>query len=82
MEKSEARKIIMKRMENLLKTQGNYIMKDEMISAKDKCVQMDVVLDVMHFLQDYDECTKILNEHRLKKRYEQKFLNEKEEKEI
>ena len=35
--------------------------------------QMDILLDTMHFLQDYDENVKILNEYRIRKNYQNKF---------
>ena len=46
---------IMSRMTNVLKGQAMYIKEDDSISTQDKCIQMDVILDLMRFLNDYDE---------------------------
>lgn len=69
----KVRNVVMTRITNLLKAQGNYIRNDDLLSAKDKCIQMDVVLDLLHFLQDYEENTKVLNDYIRKKRYKEKF---------
>ena len=54
---------IMSRMTNVLKGQAIYIKEDDSISTQDKCIQMDVILDLMRFLNDYDENIQVLNRY-------------------
>jgi hypothetical protein len=58
-----AKEAIIQRMTNVLKGQAMYIKEDESISAKDKCTQMDVILDLMRFVQDYEECSEVMKKH-------------------
>ncbi len=54
---------------------GKQIQQDKTLSPYDKAPQIDIVLDVLHFLQDYDENVKVLNEYWVKKRKEEKYKN-------
>ncbi|MGN1327602.1 MAG: hypothetical protein ACI4VQ_05990 [Clostridia bacterium] len=58
-----AKEAIMTRMTNVLKGQAMYVREDDTISTQDKCTQMDVILDLMRFLNDYDENVQVLNKH-------------------
>ena len=64
---------IMSRMTNVLKGQAMYIKEDDNISTQDKCIQMDVILDLMRFLNDYDENVQVLNRHIEQKRQKEKW---------
>lgn len=66
-----AKEAIMSRMTNVLKGQAMFVREDNTISVQDKCTQMDVILDLMHFLNDYDENVQILN----------KYIEQKQQKE-
>lgn len=43
------------------------------LQGLDVAEQLDVLIDTMHFLQDYDENVRVLNDYWLKKRQEEKF---------
>lgn len=68
-----AKEIIISRITNALKGQAMYVKEDNSISVQDKCVQMDVVLDLMRFLDDYDENVQVLNKHIEEKRQKIKW---------
>ena len=42
------------------------------IPIKDQLACLDVILDSIKFLRDYDENTKILNQHYINKKYNEK----------
>ena len=52
---------------------GDNIRKNKELSARDQMTQVDVALDVMKFLKNYDENVKILNAYWSKKNWEDKF---------
>ena len=72
------KEVIMSRITNVLKGQALYIKEDDSISTQDKCIQMDVILDLMHFLNDYDENVQILNKYIEKKKQKEKGKDGKE----
>lgn len=63
-EEDSVRNAIKDAMFDSLKQQATSIKENEDISPEGKCIQMDVVLDVMRFLNDYEENVKILNAYR------------------
>jgi hypothetical protein len=65
-----AKEEVMNRMSNVLKGQAMYIKENTSLSTQDKCIQMDVALDIMRFLNDYDENCKVLNQHLAEKKKE------------
>ena len=67
------KEVIMSRMTNVLKGQAMYIKEDDSISTQDKCIQMDVILDLMRFLNDYDENIQVLNRYIEQKRQKEKW---------
>lgn len=75
---NKAREVVMQRLTNVLKGQGMIIREDKTTSNEDKLVQMDVVLDIIRFLDQYDENVKVLNEYWRKKRYAEKYKQSKE----
>ena len=72
------KEVIMSRMTNVLKGQAMYIKEDDSISTQDKCIQMDVILDLMRFLNDYDENVQVLNRYIEQKRQREKWKDGKE----
>jgi hypothetical protein len=62
-DEEKAKLYIMTRLQNLIKAQGNYVMNDDLANTKSKLIQMDILLNVAKFLDNYDENIKILNEH-------------------
>ena len=69
---------IMSRMTNVLKGQAMYIKEDDSISTQDKCIQMNVILDLMRFLNDYDENVQILNKYIEQKQQKEKGKDSEE----
>lgn len=73
-----AKETIMTRMSNVLKGQATHIREDESLSIQDKCIQMDIILDIMRFLNDYDENVKVLNKHLAEKKKREKIKGDDE----
>lgn len=73
-----AKEMIMTRMTNVLKGQAMFVREDDTISIQDKCTQMDVILDLMRFLDNYDENVQILNRHIEQKRQKGKYQDNEE----
>lgn len=76
---SVAKQQIMTRLKNVLKGQAMYVREDESISDKDRLTQADVILDLMKFLNDYDENIEVLNRYWHEKRQREKFKQEDRE---
>ena len=58
-----ARERIMTRMSNILKGQAMFIREDDTITDVERLEQIDVILDLMKFLKDYDENIIVLNKY-------------------
>lgn len=67
MEKAEARQQILKRMLNVVKGQAMFVKEDSMITDEDKLEQADVLLNIMYYVQNYNEYTQVITEHKRKK---------------
>lgn len=52
---------------------GEELQSDTELPVWDKATQMDVMLDTLHFLQDYDENVKVLNKYWVEKRRREKW---------
>ena len=76
---SVAKQQIMTRLNNVLKGQAMYVREDESISDRDRLTQADVILDLMKFLNDYDENIEVLNRYWHEKRQREKFKQEDRE---
>ena len=66
--KAEVIKSIIKALE----LEGRKIDADEHSTLEDRCLKMDVVLDTLHFLRDYEENVAILNAYCRDKRFDNK----------
>lgn len=74
-----AKERIMTRMSNVLKGQAMFIREDDTITDVERLEQINVVLDLMKFLKDYDENIIVLNKHWQEKHKKEKhFQNEPE----
>lgn len=73
MKDKNERDIVIKRLENMLQGAGQYVRDDDTLTPEQQLVQVDVILDTMKFLQDYEENVKVLNKYWLEKRWKQKF---------
>lgn len=74
-----AKQQLMNRLFNVLRGQGTYIKEDESLSLEDRVQQMDIILDTMKFLKDYDENVKVLNKYWLDKHRKEKFSKPEED---
>lgn len=59
----EAKQQIINRLSNVLKGQAMYVREDDTLSNTERLQQMDVLLDLMKFIRNYDENAKILNQY-------------------
>ena len=67
MKKSE--KDIQSRVLKLLEKECGNIVDDYSIETEDKVAQMDVILNILKFLKNYEENVEILNKHNINKRW-------------
>ena len=67
------RKSVIKQIDIKLQELGELIEQDDTLKPKDKLVQVDVILDVIKFLQHYKENTEILNSYWLNQNWKNKF---------
>lgn len=72
---------ILDRLVQLLQEQGMILHNDD-CPIQDKLIQVDVLLNTMHFLKDYDENVKVLNEYWIKKHHEERLNAHQKEMEI
>ena len=74
-----AKEQIMTRMSNVLKGQAMFIREDDTITDIERLQQIDVVLDLMKFLKDYDENIIVLNKHWQEKHKKEKHFQSEPE---
>ena len=74
-----AKERIMTRMSNVLKGQAMFIREDDTITDVERLEQINVVLDLMKFLKDYDENIIILNKHWQEKHKKEKHFQSEPE---
>ena len=79
MTKKEYEDEIIHKINNGVQKLGKELMDDKVTPAKDKTYQMDVLLDTMHFLSDYEENVKVLNDYWRNKRHQEKISRCSEE---
>lgn len=63
---------IIKNITAALELEGRKIEADEHSTLKDRCLKMDVVLDTLRFLKDYEENVAILNSFGRDRRFDNK----------
>lgn len=66
MEKSH-KEISIEKMKNILKGQLMHITESTTLNPKEKSEEADFILDLIKFLNDYDENCKVLNQHQQEK---------------
>ena len=74
-----AKEQIMTRMSNVLKGQAMFIREDNTITDVERLEQIDVILDLMKFLKDYDENIIVLNKYWQEKHKKEKQLQSEPE---
>lgn len=65
-----AKQVILNRLKNVIKGQAMIVREDECITTKQKCDQMDVILEISQFLENYDEYQQVLDRYRKQQREE------------
>lgn len=63
MENNSSKQKILNRLSNVLRGQAMFIRDDTTTTDKEKLQELDVVLNVMKFLNDYDENISVLTRH-------------------
>ena len=71
-EDREFRKQIIGEVSELIMQKGKEIQDSDMPTTE-QLAKVDVLLDTVHFLSDYDENVKVLNKYWLEKKWKQKF---------
>lgn len=65
-----AKQLMINQITKAIENFGKQVRRDENILIEDKCLQIDVLLDTLKFLENYDENVKILNKYYLNKKWE------------
>lgn len=63
----ENKQVLLNRMLNVIKGQAMYVKEDTLITDEEKLEQADILLNIMHYVQHYDEYTQVIAEHERKK---------------
>ena len=71
---------IINKLFDAIQTEAVFVRENTELSSEAKLLQVDVLLDVQHFLKDYEQNVKILNEYNIRHRLYR--CKEKEGKEI
>jgi len=71
--KNDDKDVIIMKLQKLLQDIGQSVQDDDTLSTEHKLMQVDVILDTMKFLKDYDTNVEVLNKYWLDKRWKDKF---------
>lgn len=52
-----------------VQSEASFIMQNKELTPEEKVSQMDVLLDIHHFLRDYEKNIQILNKHNMERRF-------------
>lgn len=63
----ENRQTMLNRMLNVIKGQAMYLKDDTRIKDEDKLERADILLNIMRYIQNYNEYTQVITEHLRKK---------------
>lgn len=74
--KNDDKNVIIMKLQKLLQDIGQSVQDDDTLSTENKLMQVDVILDTMKFLKDYDINIKVLNKYWLNKKWNDKFNSE------
>lgn len=67
MKAKDAKKVMIDKITEAIKDFGEQARQDETLSLGDKCLQVDVLIDTLKFLDNYDENVRVLNQYYLNK---------------
>ena len=70
MNKEEIQKQVINKICNFLESEGKKIQVDNNKSVNQKAIEVDVLLDTMHFLRDYKRNIEVLQNEVVKNKYE------------
>lgn len=68
------------RIVSAMEAEGRFIQQNDNYSTDNKLSRMDVILDVVHFLGDYENNVRILTEHALEHKFDKFSKTEDKEK--
>lgn len=68
MNKVDPKETMISKLQESLVEHAKQLRENESVEINDKLIQMDVVLDTMKFLEDYDENVQALNKYLEKKK--------------
>lgn len=74
----ENKKDMISKIVSAMETEGKFIQQNQEYSTDNKLSRMDVILDVVHFLDNYEENVRVLTEHALEHRLEKYSKGERE----
>ena len=66
----DAKQSMIDEISDRIRDLGEEIRYNKDLSMEDKMTQIDILLDTIKFLKDYDENVKILNKHRIEHKWE------------
>ena len=69
-DKNKARKVVTTKLLNFIKYESDYINNNEDISEDYKIAQLDILLDILKFVDDYDNNVKILNDYKANSKFQ------------
>lgn len=72
MQDKDYKELMKEKIKEFIRQEALSLNDNLVLSPKDKLEQMDVLLNTDHFLNDYDENVKILNDHISKNRWKRK----------
>lgn len=64
----EAKEQITNRLFNILQEQASLIRENTNLSNEEKLIQLDIVLDLHHFLREHDMAVQVLNKYSRERR--------------
>lgn len=67
---SKDKKEIINKVIEAIQIEATFVRESEELSLETKCDQMDVLLDVYHFLREYEKNVKILNDYDAQHRFD------------
>ena len=67
---SKDKKEIINKVIEAIQIEATFVRESEELSLKTKCDQMNVLLDVYHFLREYEKNVRVLNEHNAQHKFD------------
>lgn len=81
MENKSNKDLMINEVLQALQEQGEHLRDNKELTNMDTAERLDVLINVMHFLKDYDENIQVLDRYWLEKRQKEKFTKAVQESE-